>query len=175
VRDGSSIAPCSVPGPYRVDVDMAEGGGTLRRQQRRQQIDVGYYAAASGEGYSQRLNEGEFWSSSSEAKTSDRMTPESEESREGEEPEGEAYELEERGLLRGDEKDEGEEEDEFDGAAVDDIRRRGRRRGSVASFQLYTPDEERSVVRKFDRRLVVFVALLYMVSFLDRSSMFLRV
>jgi hypothetical protein len=41
---------------------------------------------------------------------------------------------------------------------------------TVASFQLYTPDEENSVRRKFDRKLVVFVALLYMLSFLDRSS-----
>ncbi|KAF5872191.1 putative major facilitator superfamily transporter protein [Botrytis fragariae] len=48
-----------------------------------------------------------------------------------------------------------------------------RRRGSfstVQSYQLYTPDEERIVVRKFDRKLVVFVALLYMLSFLDRSN-----
>ncbi|KFY08226.1 hypothetical protein V492_06427 [Pseudogymnoascus sp. VKM F-4246] len=48
-----------------------------------------------------------------------------------------------------------------------------RRRGSASStqsFQLYTPDEERAVVRKFDKRLVLFVALLYMLSFLDRSS-----
>ena len=42
---------------------------------------------------------------------------------------------------------------------------------SVASFQLYTPDEEAAVRRKFDRKLVVFVALLYTLSFLDRSSM----
>ncbi|KAK0715650.1 major facilitator superfamily domain-containing protein [Lasiosphaeris hirsuta] len=53
--------------------------------------------------------------------------------------------------------------------------RRGwrRRRGSTstaASFQLYTPDEEKAVVRKFDKRLVVFLALLYMLSFLDRSN-----
>ncbi|ROT40527.1 MFS general substrate transporter [Sodiomyces alkalinus F11] len=41
---------------------------------------------------------------------------------------------------------------------------------SVASFQLYTPDEEQAVVRKFDRRLVLFMALLYMLSFLDRSN-----
>jgi hypothetical protein len=49
----------------------------------------------------------------------------------------------------------------------------GRRRASVStvqSYQLYTPDEERAVVRKFDRKLVLFVALLYMLSFLDRSS-----
>lgn len=35
---------------------------------------------------------------------------------------------------------------------------------------VYTPEEERAVVRKFDRRLVLFVALLYLLSFLDRSS-----
>lgn len=51
--------------------------------------------------------------------------------------------------------------------------RRGRRRSNETeqSFMLYTPDEERSVIRKFDRRLVLFIALLYMLSFLDRSSM----
>lgn len=43
---------------------------------------------------------------------------------------------------------------------------------TVASFELYTPDEEATVRRKFDRKLVLFVALLYMLSFLDRSSMF---
>lgn len=43
---------------------------------------------------------------------------------------------------------------------------------SAASFQLYTPDEEDAVRSKFDRKLVVFVALLYMLSFLDRSSSF---
>jgi len=41
---------------------------------------------------------------------------------------------------------------------------------SVASFELYTPDEELAVRRKFDRKLVLFVALLYMLSFLDRSN-----
>lgn len=35
---------------------------------------------------------------------------------------------------------------------------------------VYTAEEEQAVVRKFDRRLVLFVALLYMLSFLDRSS-----
>ena len=52
----------------------------------------------------------------------------------------------------------------------------GRRRrpsaSTVASFQLYTPDEDRAVRRKFDRKLVLFVALLFMLSFLDRSSTF---
>lgn len=40
------------------------------------------------------------------------------------------------------------------------------------SFMLYTPDEEQSVVKKLDIRLVLFIALLYMLSFLDRSSTF---
>jgi hypothetical protein len=35
---------------------------------------------------------------------------------------------------------------------------------------VYTAEEEQAVVRKLDRRLVLFVALLYMLSFLDRSS-----
>ena len=42
---------------------------------------------------------------------------------------------------------------------------------TVRSFELYTPDEERAVVRKLDRRLVLFMAMLYMLSFLDRTSM----
>jgi Major Facilitator Superfamily len=34
----------------------------------------------------------------------------------------------------------------------------------------YTDEEEKRVIRKFDRRLVLFLALLYMLSFLDRSN-----
>ena len=51
--------------------------------------------------------------------------------------------------------------------------RRGRQGSDETeqSFMLYTPDEERSVIKKFDRHLVLFIALLYMLSFLDRSSM----
>lgn len=41
---------------------------------------------------------------------------------------------------------------------------------SVQSYEMYTPDEERSVLRKLDRRLVGFMALLYCLSFLDRTS-----
>lgn len=40
----------------------------------------------------------------------------------------------------------------------------------VEACLLYTQDEEASVIRVFDRRLVLFIALLYMLSFLDRSS-----
>jgi len=45
-----------------------------------------------------------------------------------------------------------------------------RRRSSAQSFELYTPDEERAVKRKLDTRLVLYVSLLYMLSFLDRSN-----
>lgn len=63
--------------------------------------------------------------------------------------------------------------DAFEDDEDEDTLPHERRRASVStvqSYQLYTPDEERAVVRKFDRKLVLFVALLYMLSFLDRSS-----
>lgn len=60
-----------------------------------------------------------------------------------------------------DEDDLEDDEDEERGA------RKARRR---ASFELYTPDEEQKVRRKLDTRLVLFVALLYLLSFLDRSN-----
>ena len=41
---------------------------------------------------------------------------------------------------------------------------------SVQSYELYTPDEDQEVLRKLDRRLVLFMAMLYCLSFLDRSS-----
>lgn len=65
-----------------------------------------------------------------------------------------------------------DEDDDEEGCDGEGGRLRGRR-GSTSttqSFMLYTPDEERAVIRKFDRRLVSFVSLLYMLSFLDRSS-----
>ncbi|TAQ84505.1 hypothetical protein B7494_g7167 [Chlorociboria aeruginascens] len=62
-----------------------------------------------------------------------------------------------------DDSDEGEEE-------YHDSARRRTSVSTTQSYQLYTPDEERAVVRKFDRKLVLFVALLYMLSFLDRSN-----
>lgn len=66
---------------------------------------------------------------------------------------------------------EDDENDDDDKEASDKIGRRGSA-STTQSFMLYTPDEERSVIRKFDRKLVLFVAFLYMLSFLDRSSMF---
>ena len=41
---------------------------------------------------------------------------------------------------------------------------------SVQSYELYTPLESTRVLHKLDRRLVSFMALLYMLSFLDRSN-----
>lgn len=52
------------------------------------------------------------------------------------------------------------------------LRRRRRRLRGRKEF-LYTRKEERKVIRKFDLNLVGFLAFLYMLSFLDRSSMFL--
>ena len=82
---------------------------------------------------------------------------------------GESFKLQPRGkdAEKGGGEDDEDEEDDMG------YRDSGRRRASVStvqSYQLYTPDEERAVVRKFDRKLVIFVALLYMLSFLDRSS-----
>ncbi|KAF2838805.1 MFS general substrate transporter [Patellaria atrata CBS 101060] len=48
--------------------------------------------------------------------------------------------------------------------------RNGKRRASTQSFELYTPDEERVVRKKLDRKLVAFLAGLYLLSFLDRSN-----
>lgn len=44
------------------------------------------------------------------------------------------------------------------------------RRASVQSFELYTPDEEKRVVRKLDLYVVAFMSFLYLLSFLDRTS-----
>jgi hypothetical protein len=44
--------------------------------------------------------------------------------------------------------------------------------GRAVDGPKYTPDEEKEVVSVFDRRLVPFLALLYLLAFLDRSSMF---
>ncbi|KAF2496711.1 MFS general substrate transporter [Lophium mytilinum] len=41
---------------------------------------------------------------------------------------------------------------------------------SVESYELYTPEEDKAVLRSLDRKLVLFMALLYLLSFLDRSN-----
>ena len=52
------------------------------------------------------------------------------------------------------------------------VRYQPRRRSK--GFKSYTPDEERKVVKKLDQHLVLFLAMLYMLSFLDRSSIYYR-
>lgn len=84
---------------------------------------------------------------------------------------GDSYKL--RSRSKEDEEKSGSQE--YDDSEEDGEERYGRRRASVStvqSYQLYTPDEEKAVVKKFDRKLVLFVALLYMLSFLDRSSLY---
>ncbi|KAK8010522.1 hypothetical protein PG990_009487 [Apiospora arundinis] len=61
-------------------------------------------------------------------------------------------------------------DDEGKGYAPNPATRRRLSESTAASFQLYTPDEEQAVVRKFDRKLVLFLSLCYMLSFLDRSN-----
>ncbi|KAI0177806.1 major facilitator superfamily domain-containing protein [Pestalotiopsis sp. NC0098] len=67
--------------------------------------------------------------------------------------------------------EEDDDADEDDDEFVSRVRSSRRLSSSTAaSFQLYTPDEEQAVVRKFDRRLVLFLSVCYMMSFLDRSN-----
>jgi hypothetical protein len=88
---------------------------------------------------------------------------------------GESFQMQRRqrglGKAGGVDLENNSEDDEDDD---DNITYKSRaRRGSmstVQSFQLYTPDEEHAIVKKFDRKLVSFVAVLYLLSFLDRSS-----
>lgn len=106
-------------------------------------------------------------SSSNSSSSNARLTPDPESDSDFEmEGYGESYKMRpQAGRAAGDDDDEEEEEEKRSG------RRRGTSISTVQSYQLYTPDEERAVVRKFDRKLVLFVALLYMLSFLDRSSL----
>ncbi|TGJ83043.1 hypothetical protein E0Z10_g5698 [Xylaria hypoxylon] len=88
------------------------------------------------------------------------------------ENDGETYELQEIG---GSATRDGEyHEDEEDAHMMHGGNRKQHERrlsdSIVASFQLYTPDEEKAVIRKFDRRLVMFLAFCYMLSFVDRSN-----
>ncbi|CAG8978805.1 hypothetical protein HYALB_00012639, partial [Hymenoscyphus albidus] len=75
--------------------------------------------------------------------------------------------------VRGEGEGEDESASESEGDEEGGRGRRRRRRTSVStvqSYQLYTPDEEAEVVGIFDKKLVLFVAVLYMLSFLDRSN-----
>jgi len=57
-----------------------------------------------------------------------------------------------------------ERQDEFEKELVPRLQRIGTR------SKEYTEEEEKAVVRKLDRKLVLFLGFLYMLSFLDRSS-----
>ncbi|GAB1318735.1 Nicotinamide mononucleotide permease [Madurella fahalii] len=77
---------------------------------------------------------------------------------------GNGYELQERSGGKSD-------EDELGRRSDDELRSpRRRRQRRWRRRPLYTAEEERSVVRKFDRKLVIFMAVLYLLSFLDRSN-----
>lgn len=60
----------------------------------------------------------------------------------------------------------GDEDNRFD--SDEDVEGKA---GQVGDGPKYTPEEEKEVVSVFDRRLVPFLALLYLLAFLDRSSM----
>lgn len=77
-------------------------------------------------------------------------------------------ESQKRGGPSGEEQEaEEEEEEEYDSEKEF---RAARRHPLSSSRTAYTADEERRVVKRFDRRLVIFLALLYLLSFLDRSN-----
>ncbi|KAK4896879.1 hypothetical protein LTR27_005126 [Elasticomyces elasticus] len=115
--------------------------------------------------------------SSQESSLPARFTPEGASEDDGDDLEDleaeEGYELRELGesvrlqqRRNGTKEDEALEDDEGDALNG----RKRRRRASIQSFELYTPTEERRVRRKLDTHLVLFVALLYLLSFLDRSN-----
>ena len=51
------------------------------------------------------------------------------------------------------------------------VKHRTEAENPLVAFTSYTLEEENRVIRKFDLRVVLFVAFLYLLSFLDRSSM----
>lgn len=69
-----------------------------------------------------------------------------------------------------DDDDDGDEQPGYGFRSDAGTTRRRLSESTAASFQLYTPDEEQAIVRKFDRRLVLFLSVCYMLAFLDRSS-----
>ncbi|GME27189.1 High-affinity nicotinic acid transporter [Neofusicoccum parvum] len=66
--------------------------------------------------------------------------------------------------------EDGDDDEEDDGEGEEKRFLPGRRADTVQDYELYTPDEERAVLKRLDRRLVLFMGLLYMLSFLDRSN-----
>ncbi|KAI6352750.1 hypothetical protein MCOR25_009318 [Pyricularia grisea] len=107
------------------------------------------------------------------AKSSSSLSVDSEETWDDEEgvyhgrEKDDAIELEALNRQRDDENNEDDDDD-------DDDEDGGGTRDSTSSLRspkiLYTANEEKVIVRKFDRNLVVFIALMYMLAFLDRSN-----
>lgn len=66
----------------------------------------------------------------------------------------------------------GYDEEGYDSELEYKTRHRLRRQMSIGAGANaeYTAEEEKEVVKRLDKRLVLFLALLYMLSFLDRSS-----
>jgi hypothetical protein len=58
--------------------------------------------------------------------------------------------------------------DDDDGKRSDDQQELATQR-----YDLYSPEEDKKVLKKLDRRVVLFIAFLYLLSFLDRSSKYL--
>ena len=71
---------------------------------------------------------------------------------------------EKRSQRRNEDHEESSSDDQSEKEHIRPMRRIGSR------SKEYTDEEERVIVHKFDRRLTLFIALLYMLSFLDRSS-----
>lgn len=71
-------------------------------------------------------------------------------------------------FLSGDDRSGSEDDDGYDSDKY--FRPPPRQRKTSHAAPEYTPEEERGVVKRLDKRLVLFLAFLYMLSFLDRSS-----
>ncbi|AEO67078.1 uncharacterized protein THITE_2115853 [Thermothielavioides terrestris NRRL 8126] len=107
-----------------------------------------------------------------------RLTPETGSEDEDEDEDDNEHNHYDDGELVGVEKGEGDEEWELQGGADEkhgEARRQSDERQPLQRprrrrLQLYTAEEEKAVVAKFDRRLVVFMAVLYLLSFVDRSN-----
>ncbi|KAF2801610.1 MFS general substrate transporter [Mytilinidion resinicola] len=112
-----------------------------------------------------------------------RLTPssdsegEDEEATLGQDHAGQSYRMKNmssRSFGKGDSGETPSQEHVIDGEDEDRSLLRESRRlsqgSSVESYELYTPDEDKAVLRSLDRKLVLFMALLYLLSFLDRSN-----
>ncbi|CRG83817.1 putative transporter C1683,12 [Talaromyces islandicus] len=71
-------------------------------------------------------------------------------------------------FLSGDDRSGSDDDDGYDSDKY--FRPPPRQRNTSQIGPDYTPEEERGVVKRLDRRLVSFLAFLYMLSFLDRSN-----